>query len=289
MSILPSSVTEIAHELPAVGVSNRHARATIFLHGAHVASWRPVGEAEVLWTSVRSWFAAGKPIRGGVPICFPWFGAHPTDAAQPAHGIARLRPWTLGEAEDLADGRTRVVFRLASDPQTEAVWPHAFELKYTVVVGAELELTLEVKNSGQEAFTFEEALHTYFDVADVRRAKLTGLEGARYLDKVDGGAERTQAGPLLFTAETDRVFAGAEGPCTIEDPVLGRKIVVAKAGSKTTVVWNPWVAKAARMPDYGDEEWPGMVCVEAANAGTERVTLGAGQARELRQVIGVRR
>ncbi len=284
---LPPTVTEVSGDLPAVTVCNRHARAKVFLQGAHVASFRPVGQGELLWMSVRSLFAPGKPIRGGIPVCFPWFGMHAGRPELPAHGIARLLPWTLTGAEDLPDGSTRLVLGLQSSVETAASWPQSFALTYSVSVGAALNVALEVRNTGAQPLVFEEALHTYLDVADVRRVGVEGLAGARYLDKVDGGIEKTQTGTLTFTAETDRVFPGTTGTCRVDDPVLGRRIVVAKTGSATTVIWNPWIAKAARMPDFGDEEWPGMLCIEAANAAADHLTLAPGQTQVMAQTISV--
>jgi glucose-6-phosphate 1-epimerase len=289
MPNLPTTVTELNESLPSLAVCNRHARARVFLHGAHVASFRPVGEGELLWMSLRSTFAPGKPIRGGVPICFPWFGPHAERADLPVHGLVRLVPWSLTAAEDLPDGRTRLVLDLSSSADTQAIWPHPFALTYTVTVGSTLELALQVKNSGAQPFTFEEALHTYFDVGDVRRCSVSGLEGTRYLDKVDGAQERAQTGAVTFASETDRVYQGTTAACVIHDPAQGRQIVVEKEASRTTVVWNPWVGKAARMADFGDEEWPGMVCVETANAGAERLTLPPGGTHTLVARIGARR
>jgi glucose-6-phosphate 1-epimerase len=291
---LPASVTESGEALPSLAIVNRHARARIYLHGAHVASFRPTGEGEILWMSARSSFAAGKPIRGGVPICFPWFGPHAERADLPVHGLVRTLPWSLAAAEDLPDGGTRVRLTLGASAETRALWPHDFELAYTVTVGATLGLALDVRNiEGRNVetapFAFEEALHTYFDVADVRRCSIRGLEGARYRDKVGGGDDHAQAGAITFDGETDRVYRATTATCVVEDAVQGRRIVVDKSGSRTTVVWNPWVAKAARMPDFGDHEWPGMVCVETANAGTERISLAPGASHLMSARIGVRR
>ncbi len=287
---LPPSVTEASQGLRSLAICNRHARARIFLQGAHVAEWRPVGHEEGLWTSVRSLFEPGKPIRGGIPICFPWFGPHPTRSDLPPHGFARLLPWTLTGAEDLADGRTRVTLALRSSDETRAIWPHEFALSLSVVVGATLALELAVTNEGTTPISFEEALHTYFSVGDVRRTTVEGLAGATYVDKVDGATRKAQ-GPdsIAFTGETDRVHLGAEGSCAVVDAALGRRIEIGKRGSRTTVVWNPWVAKAARMPDFGDDEWPGMVCVETANAADDRIELAAGQTHELVAEIAIAR
>jgi D-hexose-6-phosphate mutarotase len=287
---LPPSVSLAAGHggLPRLTVVNAAARAEIYLHGAHVTGWQPAGHAPVLWMSEASQWDAAKPIRGGVPICFPWFGAHASDAAAPGHGFARLRDWTLVEARDDAQGATHLAFRLTEAAAPPAAWPQAFAATFRVSVGASLVMTLEVANPGTAAFTFEEALHTYFAVADVRAVEIAGLEGLAYLDKVGGTARRTQGPePIRFTGETDRIYLATQGACTIHDPGRRRRIVVRKSGSDATVVWNPWIAKAKAMPDFGDGEWTGMVCVETGNVGVHAVTLEPGARHAMTAAIDV--
>jgi len=286
---LPSTVTRSSDTLESLTICNRHARARIFLQGAHVLSFRPVGEGEVLWSSVRSQFSPGKPIRGGIPICFPWFGAG-SSPAHPAHGFARTTSFECVRAEDSADGATHLRFRLVDSEATRALWPHPFAASVDITVGATLVIAFTIANTGDAPFSFEEALHTYFDVADARRVSVAGLEDAPFLDKVAGGATPTSApGPIRFEAETDRVYNATTASTRIDDPDLVRSIVIEKEASNSTVVWNPWVAKAARMPDFGDDEWPGMVCVESANAGADRLTLQPGESHKLVLRVGVRR
>ena len=274
--------------LPRLTIVNPIARAEVYLHGAHVTAWQPAGQAPVLWMSGASYWDAAKPIRGGVPICFPWFGAHATDTSAPSHGFARLRDWALVEARDDGHGATHLAFRLTHEPTPPAAWPHAFEATFRVSVGTALLMTLEVRNPGAEAFSFEEALHTYFAVGDVRRVEIAGLEGTAYLDKVGGTTRRRQGTePIRFTAETDRVYLETQQACTITDPAQDRRIVVRKSGSDATVVWNPWVAKAKAMPDFGDDEWPGMVCVETGNVNVHAVTLAPGASHAMTAAIEV--
>jgi D-hexose-6-phosphate mutarotase len=231
---------------------------------------------------------AARPIRGGVPICFPWFGPHASDGTAPGHGFARLRDWTLSEARDDAQGATHLAFVLGTSAAPPAAWPHPFAATFRVAVGESLVMTLEVANPGSAPFSFEAALHTYFAVGDVRRIEITGLEGGDYLDKVGGTAKRTQGPePIRFTGETDRVYLATRAACTIHDPGADRRIVVRKIGSDATVVWNPWVAKAKAMPDFGDDEWPGMVCIETANVGVHAVTLAPGERHTMTQAIDV--
>ena len=275
--------------LPQILIANEHAQAAMYLHGAHVTHFQPRGQKPVLWMSARSWFGADKPIRGGGPICWPWFGPHARKPGLPAHGFARLSDWRLRALTNEPDGGTSVTLALESSDRTKALWPHDFNLEYTVRVAARLELSLRVKNTGTAAFTFEEALHTYLAVSDIRKVAVHGLSGVACLDKVRGMQRFTQgAEPLTFSGETDRVYLDTEAACEVDDPGLERLIRIEKSGSRTTVVWNPWVKKAQAMPDFGDDEWPGMLCIETANAAANAVTLAPGAAHEIAARIEVR-
>jgi glucose-6-phosphate 1-epimerase len=257
----------------------------VYLHGAHVAHFQPKGARPVLWVSRQSQFTMGKPIRGGVPVCFPWFGPKAGEPTAPVHGFARLRPWLLEQVEPDASGGLRAALRLAADDETRRFFPHDFVARLLVSVSRVLRLELEVRNTGATPFRFEEALHSYFAVGDARRLAIGGLEGAGYLDKADAMARKTLLAPLAITGETDRVFGGHSGRIAIDDPVWGRRIGIARTGSKTAVVWNPWTAKAKAMPDFGDDEWSEMVCVESANALDDAVTLEPGASHLLTTTI----
>lgn len=268
--------------LRAVQIDAPAARGLIYLHGAHVASWIPAGaDRDVLWLSEKSHWAAGKPIRGGVPVCFPWFGPRKDDPAAPAHGFARLKEWSLESTELLPEGAARVTLLLQSDDDTRRSWPHDFTLRMHASFGKVLELRLELTNTGSTPLTAEEALHTYFAVADARALTIRGLAGARYIDKVDGLKEKTQDDVIRITAETDRVYTNTTSEVIIEDPpapgATGRHIHIGKTGSADTVVWNPWIAKAKAMADFGDDEWPGMLCVETCNVMANALRLTPGQ------------
>jgi glucose-6-phosphate 1-epimerase len=249
-------------------------RARLTSYGAQLCEWAPTGQSPVLFMSPRAVFAAGTPIRGGVPIIFPWFGPHPTDAAKPAHGFARTRTWQVAGATRDPSGDVRVVLRLAADAETRALWSDAFALSLTLSLGAALEMTAEVENVGDEAIVYELALHTYLAVGDVQAVRIRGLEGARYVDKVDGGKEKIAGRePLVIGGETDRVFLDTTTTCVIDDPVAARRLHVEKQGSQATVVWNPWRDRARTMRDVGEDGWRGFVCVEAANVGPHAVRL----------------
>jgi glucose-6-phosphate 1-epimerase len=252
------------------------AEAVVYFQGAHVTHYRPRGAAPVLFTSADSRFARGEPIRGGVPVIFPWFGPHPTDPAAPAHGFARVREWTLHDV--LGDeGSVTATFVLAEE--------RAFELLYAVTVGQTLGLSLRVSNRSAAPMTFEEALHTYLAVADVRAVRVEGLSGREYLDKVDGKKRKTQSGPVTIAGETDRVYLNTPDAVTVHDPGAGRRLTVTKEDSASTVVWNPWVEKAKKLADFGDDEWPRMLCVETANVAENAVTLAPGESHVMRAAV----
>lgn len=269
--------------LPTALISDPHAEGSLVLQGAHVLHYQPEGQAPVLWSSRHSFFAPGRPIRGGIPICWPWFGAHPSDPGQPGHGFARTAPWqVLGSSSD-AEG-TLIELGLAQSSETLTRWPHPFHLRLRARFGARLWVALEVTNTGAQPMTFSGALHTYLAVSDAAAIAIEGLEGATYFDKV-GGAPQRQEGAVRIGGETDRVYQDTLAECQVVDPRLGRRICIAKGGSRSTVVWNPWAAKAARLDDFGDLEYPGMVCVETANAAPDERTLAPGAAHSLQATL----
>jgi glucose-6-phosphate 1-epimerase len=282
----PTAIITANGGLRAVQIDAPAARGLVYLHGAHVASWIPAGaDRDVLWLSEKSHWAAGKPIRGGVPICFPWFGPRKDDPAAPAHGFARLKEWTLESTQVMPEGAARVTLLLQSDDDTRRLWPHDFALRMRATFGKELEMRLELTNTGDAPLTAEEALHTYFAVADARTLTIRGLTGARYIDKVDGMKEKTQEGSIRIISETDRVYANTTAEVIVEDSATarspGRHIHISKEGSADTVVWNPWIAKAKAMADFGDDEWPGMLCVETCNVMANALRLTPGQSASM--------
>ena len=224
--------------------------------------------------SPRSVFAVGTPIRGGVPICFPWFGSHPTDATKPAHGFARTRPWQVAGVTREAEGNVRVVLRMTGDADTRALWNASFALSLTLSLGTALEMTAEVENVGDEPLVYELALHAYLAVSDVETVRIAGLGGTRFIDKVDSGKQKVTADePLRIVGETDRVFLDTTAACIVDDPGLARRLRVEKRDSRATVVWNPGRERARTMRDIGEDAWRQFVCVETANVGPHAVRL----------------
>ena len=274
--------------LPRLTISTRLAEAEIYLHGAHVTAFQPRGQAPVLFLSARSDFAPDRPIRGGVPICFPWFGARTDGGPGPMHGFARLADWELVDAGTEPDGTVRLAFALPRRPADQALWPAEADIRYEVRVGAGLHLALRVRNRGATPLRFEAALHTYLAVQDVRAVTVEGLAGAAFQDRLDPDRPQVQGPePLRIAGETDRIYAPTRAACVVHDPGLGRRLRVEKSGSDTTVIWNPWIAKAQAMADFGDDEWPAMLCVETANVRAHAVTVDPGQAHTLTASIAI--
>jgi glucose-6-phosphate 1-epimerase len=378
-------------------ITTPHAEAHVYLHGAHVTHYQPAGQSPVLFMSRESHFAPDKPIRGGIPVIFPWFGPRAGDPTAPAHGFARTMEWSVAETKPTGSA-VGITLALKPSDSTRRWFAQEFELLYTVTVGTRLEVSLEVRNRSTTEFTFEEALHTYLAVSDVRQVKIDGLDGVTFIDKTAAQARLVQSGPIRIERETDRVYLGTTGEVTVTDPATPahedgpkpsefemrllasmmldgetirdvitivdrtrfrdprnrvvfdalidlhqsgrlidavllrdelvrrdlldlaggapqlaailnsvpsaergveyarllsnlhqpRQIAVAKRGSRTTVVWNPWIAKAKAMPDFGDEEWPGMLCIETANAADNLVTLAPEQSQVMSASISVR-
>lgn len=279
---IPGTVTigRGADEQVWVEVTNRLAEAKIALQGAHLLAWAPHGMAPVIWLSEQAKFAAGKAIRGGVPICWPWFGPHPTAASLPAHGFARTAPWDLHTSASLPNGATYLSFRLMHTAQSHPQWPGVAELELRVIIGQALEMELVTRNPGPQPLVISAALHTYFAVSDVRRVQLRGLDGCEYLDQVSGEVLQ-QVGPVTIDGEVDRIYLDSTADCLLDDPGLQRRIRIRKRGSRTTVVWNPWIAKAAKLGDVGPEGYLRMLCVETTNAAHDVVTVAAGSAHHL--------
>jgi len=275
------------HGLAAVRVNTESASGLIYLQGAHLAAWRPAGQEPVIYMSEQAIYAPGKALRGGVPLCFPWFGAHPEHKQYPAHGFARTREFNYRGARLDAHGRCELELELESDAQTELLFPYAFSARLRVAFGQTLGLAFTVKNRDARAFNFEAALHSYFCVADVMNVSLLGLQGATYTDKVRELAVFTEnAAELRFNAETDRVYE-SRAACTIADASAKRRILIEKSNSGATVVWNPWPEKAAQLSDLGAQGWRTMLCVESANVGKSAIMLNAGESHTLSVAVSV--
>ncbi len=259
--------------LPMVEVENSEARAVISLYGGQVLSWQPKGEEEVLFTSARSWFEPGKAIRGGVPLCWPWFGPHPTDREKPMHGFARLHEWRLVQVTTTPEGKSIAVLEFEDSPATLALWPHPFHLRLEVEVGAHLRIALTMTNRAAEEVEITAALHSYFLLGEAGLVHITGLDDTFYIDTLQQERTTLQQGQIKIDWEINRIYLETGNSCTIHDPMLERQIMVRKEGSQSTVVWNPWEERSRTFQDLGDEEYRKMVCIEAGNVRRDRILL----------------
>jgi glucose-6-phosphate 1-epimerase len=257
-------------------LEHQGATAVVALQGGHVLRYVPAGARPVLWLSRMAYDAPGKAIRGGVPVCWPWFGPHPDNPALPQHGFVRTALWRV-----LETGVGSLRLGLHENAQTMQLWPYRWSLDLLVTLGDGLEIALTMRNTGDTEWSCTGALHSYFAVSDASTISISGLEQCVYHDKVTG-AEAVQPGLVTISGEVDRVYRDTTATCVIDDPGWQRQIVIQKAGSRSTVVWNPWQEKAARMADFGDDEYMAMVCVETANAGDDIVRLAPGEGHRTR-------
>jgi glucose-6-phosphate 1-epimerase len=272
--------------LPRVQVIGSSAQGEIYLHGAQVTSWKPAGNDEVLFVSAKSRWEEGQAIRGGIPICFPWFRAKTDDPHAPAHGFVRTKTWQLDSiVED--DVGVAVIMFTESDDQTRRWWPGEFRLVHRATFGSELKLELTCRNTGKTPLRFEEALHTYNQVADVVSVRLQGLDGTRYLDNTDSNKEKSQVGEVTIASQTDNAFLNTKNAVDLIDPKMRRRIRLQKTNSSTTVVWNPWREGASGLRDLGGDEWKQFLCVEASNIIATAVTLAPQQEHKMSAVLSV--
>jgi glucose-6-phosphate 1-epimerase len=264
--------------LKKIIVANTLAQAEIYLLGATVTDYEPAGQEPVLFVSDNAAYEVGKAIRGGIPVCWPWFGPHPTDPKQPQHGPVRRMEWMFAGSETLVDGGTRVALELTL--------PYA-SLWYDVTVGRSLITRLSSTNTSAEPMNVTEALHTYLRVGGIRQISIEGLDGVEYAERTVPGRFRQDDPVIRFAGEVDRQYFNTASPVTLVDPKLYRSIRVSKRGSNTTVVWNPWARLAKAMTDLGDDEYTSFVCIETANSGENAVTIGPGQSHEIESEVTV--
>jgi glucose-6-phosphate 1-epimerase len=272
--------------LPKVCITTPHAEGEMYLHGAQVTSWKPAGSEEVIFLSKHAQWHEGIAIRGGIPICFPWFRAKADDPKAPAHGFVRTKAWSLDSvASD--GGSITVVMSTVSDVDTRKWWLADFRLVNRVTLGSELELELAVTNTGTTPFRFEEALHTYHRVGHIGNIQIRGLDGVAYLDNADSNREKTQRGDLVVTKQTDNAYLNTKGEIELDDNDLKRRIRIAKGNSLTTVVWNPWREGTRSLSDLGNDEWQQMACAEVSNVLGFAVDLAPGQQHTMKAAIRV--
>ena len=263
------------------------AQAVVALQGAQVLSYEPEGSGEVLWLSPQAKLGTGKAVRGGIPICWPWFGPHPEGGDRPAHGLARARRWTL-LAADAGTEAARLTLALAPADLPEAHWPHATAVELDVALSETLTLSLTTRNLGAVEVSLTQALHSYFRVEEIADLDVLGLENIPFIDQLEPGALKTDSGPVRITREVDRIYQGVSGPITLKDGAA-RLIRIEAQGSSSAVLWNPWIEKSARLGDMGEDGYRRMVCVETANAGSDVIVLPGHASHTLTAIISASR
>lgn len=274
---------------PIALITTPHATAAITPYGAHLLSYRSTSDSnDLLFLSDNAIFKEGTAIRGGVPICWPWFGPDPQKLGRTDHGLARTRMWDVISTDLLADQECAITFNLSDTPETYALWPYHFQLTLKLTVGKSLTLELTTHNLGDTPMKLTQALHTYFSVGDITQTRITGLEGFTYTDKTDESREKPQKDAIHIDDETDRVYPFDGGEIILYDDALNRNIRIKSEGSRTAVVWNPWIQVCEQKADLASEDYKKMVCIETANTGDEIITLQPDEYYSLKAVYSIK-
>lgn len=272
--------TQDADGLQYLEIDNPLATGRIALQGAHVISWQPKFLTQpVLWLSSNARFMKSRSIRGGIPICWPWFGAHPTDSTFCTHGFARVIPWRVTDVDATPTGATRIILEMLETPEAKRQLSYPYTLRVTITIGRRLRIEMSTTNKADHPFVIGEAFHTYLHVSDIANIKILGMEDCVYADKILNYQRYVEHNPLSFDGgEFDRVYIHHSSDCSIHDAGFNRIIHVSKSGSDTTVVWSPGAEKVATMTDMGEpDEWRKAVCVETTNALDNMVVINPGR------------
>ncbi len=265
--------------LPCIQINNSKASALISIYAAQVLSFKPVNEdADLMFISANAYFQEGKATKGGIPICWPWFGAAPEaditeHSKKPDHGFVRTRFWSVLSTAVLENGDNKIVLQLEDSEKTREIWPFRFYLSLEVVIGDSLTLELLTRNTGNKAFSITEAFHTYFNIGDATQATILGLEHTEYIDKNEDFVKACQVGSITIAEETDHIHTDIKHQLTIDDPAFKRKIKISSSGNKNVVVWNPWVKGSAAIADLENDDYKHFICLEIANAAPNSVEI----------------
>lgn len=263
-----------AGDFPMIKIETPLATALVSLHGAQVLSFQPKSaENDLLFLSEKANYQVGKAIRGGIPICWPWFSREKPRPQLPNHGFARTSLWQVTETSRTGDV-IQLQLSLQDNAQTREMWPHAFKLSLDIKISDQLELSLTAKNTGSELFQFSQAMHTYFAVSDIEQIAVSGLEGVNYIDTVGGDNKvHQQSGAIQVSNETDRIYTDFSDDVQLQDIGFNRAVDIQSSGSKTTVVWNPWEVISTEMKDLNDDAYRAFICIETVNTGEDLITL----------------
>ncbi len=257
---------------PFVILMSPHSQCKISLYGAQILSFIPHGSHDLLWLSKKAFYEKGKAIRGGIPLCFPWFAS----AGSPAHGFARIMPWKVVESGVDAQGNPHIKLRLQANEQTKVLWNYDFSAELFVKVSKKLEISLSITNKDDKSFSFAEAMHSYFQISDVQNVMIDGLQESIFIDSLDFNRHKAEKDAIEIDSEIDRIYINNKKSCVINDSSFNRQITISKEHSSSTVVWNPWIKKSSTMKDMQKEDYKQMICVESANVGDQKIILESG-------------
>ena len=257
-----------------------------YLHGAHVTSFITNNTEELLWLSPAAIFENGKAIRGGIPICWPWFGKHPSNSNLPQHGFARNNSFDVKSTKELENGDVQIVLILRSSAMTMAIWPYHFSLEVWITLGKNLSVELVSQNLGSKVFTITEAIHSYFNISDISTVTLNGLQGVTFYDQLTLNERVQTEGSFKFTTETDRIYRTPSNEISLLQ-TNGPKFKIKQENGNAIVVWNPWAEKAKSMTDFPDDDYQNMLCLEAANARYSDIELAPGESHSIKQIISL--
>ncbi|MCO6055960.1 D-hexose-6-phosphate mutarotase [Pseudomonas sp. MOB-449] len=278
-------------ELVCWRVHTRHAELLMTQQGAQVLSYQPHGEEPVIWLSGQAAYQKGKAVRGGVPVCWPWFGDLRRNPAEvqgmhqggpicPAHGLVRELDWQL-LGIDSEGPAVRLEFALDTAREPLAGWPHAAELKLSIRLDEQLQLSLSTRNTGDSPLAISQALHSYFAVSDIREVEVEGLGGCHYIETLENWQQRQQQGAVTFHGETDRIYLGTPERMAILDRAWKRRIELEVEGSSSAVVWNPWIDKSRRLSQFSEDAWQGMLCIETARVMDDWLVIKPGETHQM--------
>jgi glucose-6-phosphate 1-epimerase len=262
---------------PFILITNSRATALISVYAAQVLSYQPAEECEdLLFLSQKSHYDEGKAIRGGIPICWPWFGPDPTALNRPNHGFVRNGLWTVVATEATADLETKVTLRFVETLQSLGYWQQAFTLDLVITVGNTLTLELNTRNTGTQVFSITQVFHTYLQVGNINQVQILGLEDTNYIDSIDEGVQKCQIGAVTVSEEVDRIYTDVKNGLIIDDTAFNRQIRITSTSNKTAVVWNPWTTKTKKLPDLEQDDYQRFICVESGNVITDVVAIPPG-------------
>lgn len=278
---------EMEGDLPFAMISNRYADVDICIYGAQLTSLRPKGAIDVLWMSPFSIFEEGKAIRGGIPVCFPWFGPHISDSSMPQHGFARILMWEVTETRTLSKGESYISFKLCSSETTRKYWPHDFCAEMIFVIGPKISVTLKITNTSSVDLDYTAALHTYFNLSAIENIQVEGLENTPYENQLDGKRYVQKEKMLTISEAITRHYFDTTADCIIHDPYFGRSIRIGKEGSKCATIWNPGAETCAEMSDMPNNGYETFVCLETVNKINDHIQLAVGESHETTAIISV--